>query len=52
LANIGREYVSRRVGLPAEVIGDKVKARLNDGVLEVVVPKAEKSRRQTIEIES
>jgi HSP20 family protein len=49
---ISRDYVSRAVPLPAQVIGDKAKARLDDGVLEVSVPKAVKSKRQTVEIES
>jgi HSP20 family molecular chaperone IbpA len=52
LPRFEQELERRTIGLPAQVIGDKAKARLDDGVLEVVVPKAEKSRRQTVEIES
>jgi HSP20 family protein len=49
---ISRGYVSRTVALPSEVVTDKAKARLEDGVLEVTVPKATKSKRHSVEIES
>jgi HSP20 family protein len=49
---ISRGYVSRTVQLPSEVVGDEAKARLTDGVLEIKVPKATKSKSKTIEIES
>jgi len=47
---ISRGYVSRTVSLPAEVDGEKATARLNDGVLEVVIPKVAKAKRQKVEI--
>ena len=47
---IRRGQVSRTVTLPNAVIADDAKARLDDGVLEVTVPKAQKTKRQTIEI--
>ena len=46
-----RSYLARTVSLPAEVSGDSAKASLSDGVLEVIVPKAEVSKRQHISIE-
>ncbi len=49
---IRRGYVARTVPLPAGVVSDKAKARLTDGVLEVTVPKAQMSKRQSVEIES
>ena len=49
---ISSGHVSRTIGLPAEVVGDKAKARLKDGVLEITVPKAAKSKRQAVAIES
>ena len=47
---ISRGYVSRTVSLPVEVDGEKATARLSDGVLEVVIPKVEKAKRQKVEI--
>jgi HSP20 family protein len=47
---ISRGFVSRTVSLPAEVDGEKATARLNDGVLEVVIPKVAKAKRQKVEI--
>jgi len=44
----GRFY--KRVALPPEAETDKIKARYNNGVLEVIIPKVEKERK-TIPIE-
>lgn len=41
----------RRVGLPASVDGSKISAKLQDGVLEVTVPKKEGSGRHTIKVQ-
>lgn len=41
---------SRTVPLPAEVDESKAKASLADGVLEVTLPKREKSRKRTIKV--
>ncbi|MFW6093014.1 MAG: Hsp20/alpha crystallin family protein [Pseudomonadota bacterium] len=45
-------YVSRTVPLPSEVDADQCRAQLKDGMLEVTLPKAEKSRRKRIQVES
>ncbi|MEZ5557887.1 MAG: Hsp20/alpha crystallin family protein [Pseudomonadales bacterium] len=45
-------YVSRTVPLAAEVNGDAARATLKDGLLEVTIPKVEKSKRKRIEIQS
>lgn len=42
---------SRTVALPADVDTDKVKALFNDGILELTIPKVEKSKRKTVEID-
>jgi HSP20 family protein len=39
-----------RVALPEHVDPDKVEAKLNDGVLRVRVPKAERAQRRRVEI--
>jgi HSP20 family protein len=43
---------SRIIGLPAEVDTDKVEAKLQDGVLTVVVPKAEIAKPKQISVNS
>ncbi len=43
--------VYRRIPLPAEVKIEDVKAKYNNGVLEVVLPKTEKAQKKTIKIE-
>ncbi|MCP5178641.1 MAG: Hsp20/alpha crystallin family protein [Pseudomonadales bacterium] len=47
---IAHGYVTRTVALPAEVDSDGATAKLVDGVLEIVVPKVAKAKRQKIEI--
>ncbi len=47
---ISRGTFTRTVTLPCNVDAAKVKATLKDGVLEIVLPKAEKSKRQSITI--
>lgn len=42
---------SRTVTLPAEVDGDNAKAKLKDGVLELILPKLEQSKRRAIKID-
>ena len=42
---------SRTVGLPAAVDGDKAKAELKDGVLEVTLPKSESAKRHAVKVE-
>lgn len=41
---------SRTVPLPADVDGEKAKASFSDGILELTLPKQEKSRRHKIEV--
>jgi len=47
---ISRGAFSRMVSLPAEVDDAKAKASMKDGVLELTLPKLEKSRRHAIAI--
>lgn len=48
---IARGAFSRTIGLPAAVDGTKAKARFQDGVLILTMPKIERARRHTIRIE-
>jgi HSP20 family protein len=48
---ITRGAFARTVALPAQVHSDKAKASLKDGVLELTLPKVEKSKRRTITVE-
>lgn len=43
---------SRTVNLPEEVDSDKAKATVKDGVLELMLPKRETTKRRSIEIQS
>ena len=47
---ISRGAYARTVGLPSYVDADKAKATFKDGVLELTLPKVEKSKRRSIEI--
>jgi HSP20 family protein len=47
---ISRGAYARTVGLPSYVDADKAKASFKDGVLELTLPKVEKSKRRSIEI--
>ncbi len=42
---------ARTIGLPADVDIDKVKTSFKNGVLELTVPKLERSQRRSIEVE-
>jgi len=48
---ISRGSIARTVALPAEVKSDKAKASLKDGVLELTLPKVEKSKRRAVTVE-
>lgn len=50
-AEITHGAFSRTLALPAEVEDSKAKATMRDGVLELTLPKVERSRRRTITIE-
>ena len=49
-AEITRGAFSRTIALPAAVDDEKAKASMKDGMLELTLPKVEKSRRRTISI--
>jgi len=42
---------SRTVALPANVDSDKAKATFRDGILELIIPKVEKSKRKSVTID-
>jgi HSP20 family protein len=46
-----RGSFTRTVGLPGDVDGTNAKATFKDGILELVLPKVEKSKRRNIKIE-
>ncbi len=48
---ISQASFARTVTLPAEVDGERAKATFKDGVLELVLPKREKAKRQSIKVE-
>ena len=48
---ISRGSFSRTVALPGDVDADKAKASFNDGILELTLPKVERSHRKTINVE-
>lgn len=48
---IGSGEFSRNVSLPSAVDASKASAQLKDGVLELTLPKIEKSKRHTIKID-
>ena len=50
-SEISRGAFSRMVALPADVDESKAKAALNDGVLELTLPKVEKAKRRTIKVD-
>ncbi len=47
---IHRGGFTRTVRLPEEVLGDKARAHFEDGLLEVTIPKSEKTVRRTVKI--
>ena len=48
---ISRGSFSRTVALPADVSADKARATFNDGILELTIPKEEKSHSKSITVE-
>jgi len=48
---ISRGSFSRTVALPGDVDADNAKASFNDGILELTMPKLEKSHRKNITVE-
>jgi HSP20 family protein len=50
-SEISRGSFARTVGLPSFVNADEAKASFKDGVLELTLPKVEKAKRRTIDID-
>lgn len=48
---ITRGAFARTLPLPCHVKGEKAKAHFKDGVLELTLPKVEKSKRQSVKVE-
>ena len=48
---MSRGEYSRTMALPSDVNEEKAKAKFKDGILELTIPKAEKSKRQTVKVE-
>lgn len=48
---MSRGEYSRTMALPSDVNEDKAKAKFKDGILELTIPKTEKSKRQTVKVE-
>ena len=48
---ISRGSYSRTLSLPAEVKEEQAKAKFKDGILELTMPKVEKSKRRSIKVE-
>lgn len=48
---ISRGEYSRTMTLPAEVYEDKAKAKFKNGILELTIPKVEKSKRHSVKVE-
>jgi HSP20 family protein len=49
-AEMVRGAMERTVPLPVAVVGDKAKAELKDGILELVIPKAAKVSRHKVDV--
>ncbi len=49
-AEMARGAMERTISLPVDVVGDKAKAELKDGVLELVIPKAAKVSRHKVSV--
>ena len=50
LRELPQGEIERRIALPFEVQGDKASATLKNGLLEVVLPRSERSRQQKIAV--
>jgi len=48
---ISRGSFLRTISLPENVDSDKVRANFNDGILELTLPKSQKSKRRSVKIE-
>lgn len=50
-AEISRGEFTRTIALPCEVDSEKVAAKLDNGILEVTMPKLEKSKRKNVKVQ-
>ena len=50
-AELSHESMARTIYFPVEVDSDKAKAHLEDGILEIVVPKLMKVKRHTVKVQ-
>jgi HSP20 family protein len=48
---ISRGELHRTIGLPENVEADRTRARFENGILEVTLPKAEPAKRRTVKVE-
>ena len=49
-AEMARGAMERTIPLPVDVVGDKARAELKDGILELVIPKATKVSRHRVSV--
>lgn len=49
-AEMARGAMERTIPLPVDVVGDKARAELKDGILELVIPKATKVSRHKVSV--
>jgi len=49
-AEMARGAMERTIPLPVDVVGDRAKAELKDGILELVIPKATKVSRHKVSV--
>jgi len=49
-AEMSRGAIERTIPLPVDVVGDKARAELKDGILELVIPKATKVSRHKVSV--
>lgn len=49
-AEMSRGSIERTIPLPVDVVGDKAKAELKDGILELVIPKATRVSRHKVSV--
>lgn len=50
-AELSRESMARTIYFPVEVDSNKAKAHLEDGILEIIVPKLTKAKRRTVKVQ-
>jgi len=48
---ISEKVIERRINLPEEIVPQKVKAKFNNGILEIIAPKAHKTNIVDVKVE-